>query len=33
VLRWDRGGVIVDAQGRRQAVLEELAPLMEQLSE
>ncbi|MBY8337870.1 flagellar assembly protein FliH [Alteriqipengyuania sp. NZ-12B] len=30
VLRWDRGGVIVDAQSRRQAVLDELAPLMEQ---
>ncbi len=29
VLRWDRGGVIVDAQSRRQAVLDELAPIMD----
>lgn len=33
VLRWDRGGVIVDAQGRRQAVLDELAPLIQQSAE
>ncbi|GAB5349258.1 FliH/SctL family protein [Alteriqipengyuania sp. 357] len=28
VLSWDRGGVIVDAQRRRRAVLDELAPLL-----
>jgi|GEM_PF-518511 len=30
VLCWDRGGVALDAQARRQAVLEELAPLLSQ---
>lgn len=29
VLSWERGGVFVDAASRRQAVLDELAPLME----
>ena len=30
VLGWDRGGVIVNAEKRRQAVLDELAPLLSQ---
>tara|TARA_B100000678_G_scaffold111637_1_gene93362 strand:+ start:1650 stop:2348 length:699 start_codon:yes stop_codon:yes gene_type:complete len=33
VLNWDRGGVLVDAQARRQAVLDELAPLLAQAVE
>ena len=33
VLKWDRGGVKVDAQSRRQAVLDELAPLMAQTAD
>ncbi|MXP10438.1 FliH/SctL family protein [Pseudoblastomonas halimionae] len=33
VLKWDRGGVNVDAQSRRQAVLDELAPLMAQTAD
>ncbi len=33
VLSWDRGGVVVDADARRQAVLDELAPLMSKTSD
>jgi len=33
VLSWDRGGVVVDAEMRRQTLLEELAPLLSQAAD
>lgn len=33
MLNWDRGGVVVDAETRRQAVLDELAPLLAQAAD